>query len=73
MLVDLSPHMFLSWVRNSIRLIIPFPSLPSSHVWTGLAGLGLLGVQSLLPLTFASGTGEARTAVSELLLAVRKA
>ncbi|GLC36896.1 hypothetical protein PLESTB_000180900 [Pleodorina starrii] len=38
------------------------PIFESPHVWTGLAGLGLLGVQSLLPLAFASGTGEARTA-----------
>lgn len=37
------------------------PIFESTHVWTGLAGLGLLGVQSLLPLAFASG-GSARTA-----------
>ncbi|KXZ49212.1 hypothetical protein GPECTOR_22g802 [Gonium pectorale] len=38
------------------------PIFESPHVWTGLAGLGLLGVQSALPLAFASGSGEARTA-----------
>ncbi|EFJ49760.1 hypothetical protein VOLCADRAFT_89542 [Volvox carteri f. nagariensis] len=38
------------------------PIFESPHVWTGLVGLGLLGFQSLLPLAFASGTGEARTA-----------
>ncbi len=39
------------------------PPPPSPHVITGMAGLALLSVQSLLPLAFASGTGEARTAV----------
>ncbi|KAG2495104.1 hypothetical protein HYH03_006714 [Edaphochlamys debaryana] len=38
------------------------PIFESPHVWTGLAGLALLGVQSVLPLAFASGSGEARTA-----------
>ncbi|GIM03209.1 hypothetical protein Vretimale_8007 [Volvox reticuliferus] len=38
------------------------PIFESPHVWTGLAGLSLLGVQSLLPLAFANGSGEARTA-----------
>ncbi|PNW87508.1 hypothetical protein CHLRE_02g143450v5 [Chlamydomonas reinhardtii] len=38
------------------------PILESPHALTGLAGLGLLSVQSLLPVAFASGTGEARTA-----------
>ncbi|GFR47562.1 hypothetical protein Agub_g9287 [Astrephomene gubernaculifera] len=38
------------------------PIFESPHVWTGLVGLGLLGVQSLLPLAFASGSGAARTA-----------
>lgn len=38
------------------------PIFESPHVITGMAGLALLSVQSLLPLAFASGTGEARTA-----------
>ncbi|GIL51213.1 hypothetical protein Vafri_7285 [Volvox africanus] len=46
------------------------PIFESNHVWTGLVGLGLLGVQSLLPLAFANGSGEARTAHAYLGAAI---
>lgn len=37
------------------------PIFESTHVTTGLAGMGLLTVQALLPAFFSSGSGEART------------
>lgn len=57
-----------AWSFQSVPFLIYtfFSSLCSPHVLTGLAGLGLLSLQGILPALFASQGKSARDVVSDI-------